>query len=263
MVPRRRLAYHFGLAALIAALAVAPIRAEVRPKPRPPGLVDVIPETQWDHHGRGAAWTRAALAALKSHGAPLADTVPGDIGQWCPGYATGDAAQRRAFWVGFLSALAKYESRWRPGAVGGGGRWFGLLQILPATARGYGCRARSGAALKTGADNLSCAIRIMARTVRRDGVIHARTPRWSGVAADWGPMRSDRKRAEMAEWLRSQSYCQRMTSPRPKARPALRASGNTAEASAIARIRPVHPERRQVLPPSPPPGRDFAASDRL
>lgn len=122
--------------------------------------------------------------------------------------------------MGFLSALAKYESTWKPTAVGGGGRWYGLLQILPATARHYGCRARSGAALKDGSANLACAIRIMARTVTRDGVIHARKPRWSGVAADWGPMRSEAKRHEMAAWLRGQEYCQLHVSPRPQPRPA-------------------------------------------
>ena len=103
--------------------------------------------------------------------------------------------------------------------MGGGGKWFGLLQISPSTARDYGCRAGTGEALKDGAGNLSCAIRIMATTVERDGVIHAREPRWSGVSADWGPMRSALKRQEMRNWLRQQDYCQLHQSPLPKARP--------------------------------------------
>lgn len=186
---------------------------------RPAGMADIIPKTRWDHRSEASAWTRAALSALKAHGAPLVRTVPEDIAQWCPGYASAPAPVRRAFWVGFLSALAKHESTWKPEAVGGGGRWYGLLQILPATARGYDCRARSGSDLQKGAANLSCAIRIMARTVPRDGVIHASSPRWRGVAADWGPMRSPIKRQDMANWLRSQDYCQRTGSPRPMPRP--------------------------------------------
>ncbi|MEX0311682.1 MAG: lytic transglycosylase, partial [Tateyamaria sp.] len=103
--------------------------------------------------------------------------------------------------------------------VGGGGKWYGLLQILPATARGYGCAAGTGAALKNGAANLSCAVRIMAVTVPRDGVIYGRGGK--GVAADWGPMRSAAKRADMAGWLRKQRYCAPLDSVRPVSRPAL------------------------------------------
>nr|WP_245964142.1 transglycosylase SLT domain-containing protein [Roseovarius spongiae] len=193
-----------------------PDDAEVRPVARAPAP----PPMRWAHRPESAQWTRSALEALRTHGAPLAASVPRDIAQWCPGYETAAPPQRRAFWVGFLSALAKYESTWRPNAVGGGGRWFGLLQIQPSTARGYGCRARSGQALKNGNANLSCAIRILARTVPRDRAIALRDGRWRGVAADWGPMRSKRKRAEMAAWLRGQSYCAITRSPRPKARPA-------------------------------------------
>lgn len=109
------------------------------------------------------------------------------------------------------------------------------------------CRQRRGfmiarpaavPALKSGPANLSCAIRIMARTVTRDGVIHARTPRWSGVSADWGPMRSPAKRQEMANWLRGQDYCQMQVSPRPVPRP-------TPEGLVMGpRRAPIRPEHR-------------------
>ncbi|RVV99088.1 ABC transporter permease [Mesobaculum littorinae] len=187
----------------------------IRPKPRPT-VVHVDPVARWDFRNDGAAWSAEVLSALRRHGAPLVKTVPRDIATWCPGYASAPPEARRAFWNGFLSALAKYESTYRPTAVGGGGRWYGLLQILPATARHHGCKAGTGGALKDGGANLSCAIRIMSRTVTRDGVIHAKSPRWSGVSADWGPMRSDEKRAEMARWLRGQPYCALFASPRPK-----------------------------------------------
>ena len=185
---------------------------------RPP-LVrpDPMPETRWAHKADHALWNRAALSALKGHGASLVDLVPQDAATWCPAYIHADDVQRRAFWVGFLSALAKHESTYRQTAVGGGGKWYGLLQILPATARGYGCSARSGSALKNGSANLSCAIRIMAVTVPRDGVIYA--PGGRGVAADWGPLRSRNKRADMVSYTRNLPACQIARVPRPRLRP--------------------------------------------
>ncbi|MEM8579117.1 MAG: transglycosylase SLT domain-containing protein [Pseudomonadota bacterium] len=201
---------------VLIALGAAPAWADpVRPALR----AEALPATQWAHRPDHALWTRAALAALKGHGAPLVEMTPGDVARWCPAYRQAPPAQRRAFWVGFLSALAKYESTWRARAVGGGGRWHGLLQILPATARGYGCAARTGAALQDGGANLSCAIRIMAQTVPRDGVIHARDGRWRGVSADWGPMRSAVKRRAIAAWTAAQPYC-RAAMLRPRPRPA-------------------------------------------
>ena len=101
----------------------------------------------------------------------------------------------------------------------GCGRWYGLLQILPATAQGYECAAGTGEALKSGAANLSCAVRIMAYTVKRDGLIHGRDSKWRGVSADWGPMRNAAKRADMARWLKRQNYCKPVNALRPKARP--------------------------------------------
>lgn len=197
--------------------ADGPVR--VRPRMRRAAL----PHARWSYRVEAPLWTRAALSALDNHAAPLVEMVPDDIETWCPAYPQADAQTRAAFWVGFLSALTKHESTYRPDAVGGGGRWYGLMQILPATARGYGCRARSGAGLKNGADNLSCALRIMARTVPRDGVIHGYSQqfkrKWRGVSADWGPMRSRAKRADIASWLRAQSYCRPLSHIRPKSRP--------------------------------------------
>ncbi|NRB00618.1 MAG: transglycosylase SLT domain-containing protein [Rhodobacteraceae bacterium] len=162
------------------------------------------PVAKWDFKPEGETWTEATLAALGSHGAALTDVVPSDIAQWCPAYPQAEEEQRAAFWTGLISALAEHESTWRQTAVGGGGRWFGLVQISPATARGYGCDARSGEALKDGSANLSCAIRIWAETVPRDGVVSAGG---GGIAADWGPMVQTRKREDMRAWVRQQDYC--------------------------------------------------------
>lgn len=163
------------------------------------------PPMRWDHHPEANDWTAMAFTALETHGASLSATTPRDIAAWCPAYTEATETERQAFWAGLISTLAKHESTWNPRAVGGGGRWFGLVQIAPATARGYGCEARSGEALKNGTANLSCAIRIMAHTVPRDGVVSAGM---RGVAADWGPFHSSRKREDMRAWVSSQPYCQ-------------------------------------------------------
>lgn len=172
---------------------------------------------RWDHRPEAHHWTEASLTALQAHGAALPQSVPADIETFCPGYEDASLEERRLFWTGLLSALAKHESTWRPEAAGGGGRWIGLLQIAPATARAYGCQARDVAALKDGEANLSCAIRIMSRTVARDGVVGAAGR--GGIAADWGPFTVSSKREEMAAWTRSQPYCQPQSASLPQLLP--------------------------------------------
>lgn len=175
-----------------------------------------LPKMRWGGSVKHQQWNADALAALRSHGQVLPQTVPKDIESWCPYYREADVFTREAFWIGFLSALSKHESTYNQAAVGGGGRWFGLVQISPGTARGYGCRARSGKALKDGGNNLSCAIRIMSVTVPRDNVIAGRDIRWRGVAADWGPLTNSSKRSDMAKWLQAQPYCTASITPQKK-----------------------------------------------
>ncbi len=208
-----------GMIAVTMVLAVA-AQGFAGPQDRPrPRALGEIPRTRWERESAGALWTQAALSAMRTLGKPLTATVPADIDQWCPAYRVAPRDQRAKFWVGLISALARHESTWKETAVGGGGKWFGLMQILPATARGYGCRARSANGLMDGSDNLSCAIRIMAVTVPRDGVIATRKGRWRGIAADWGPMTNRAKRSDISRYTRAQKYCRALSSVRPRARP--------------------------------------------
>ena len=158
----------------------------------------------WNHRAEGDRWTKAAMTALDTHGAVLVHTVPEDIDAYCPGYEDAGPAGRKGFWVTFLSALAKHESTWAADASGGGGQWLGLLQISPQTAHGYGCQAQTAEELKKGGKNLSCAVRIMAVTVPRDGVI---SEGMRGVAADWGPFHQAEKRADIQATTRAFSGC--------------------------------------------------------
>jgi hypothetical protein len=174
----------------------------LRPVERDPWAA---PALRWDGHPEDMDWTLATMAALRGPGAALVRTVPQDIASWCPGYEAAGSGQRRAFWAGLVSALAWHESTHDEGAVGGGGQWFGLVQISPATARFRGCSATSGQALLDGEANLRCGLRIMGATVPRDGVV---SQGMRGVAADWGPFHSSRKREDMRQWVRAQDYCQ-------------------------------------------------------
>jgi hypothetical protein len=190
------------------------IPVSLRPKAR---KLLIVPDARWDQIPGSRSWSMAVLSGLRAHASGLPDLVPRDIATYCPAYPNAGRPQREAFWVGLISALAWHESTHRPAAVGGGGRWFGLVQIYPPTARFYKCKAQSGNALKDPEDNLSCALRIMAVTVPRDNVI-SRGMR--GVAADWGPFHSQRKRDDIISWTRAQDYCTGLArSLRPVARP--------------------------------------------
>lgn len=159
----------------------------------------------WDHRPEAESWTTATLLAVSSKDADLAQAVPDDIAAWCPGYASATLAERRMFWAGLLSKVAKYESSWNPAAAGGGGRYIGLMQISPRTAGNYGCDATSAKELKDGAANLQCAVTILSQQIARDGVVAGNGTR--GAGRDWMPFRDRAKRAEIAAWTASQPYC--------------------------------------------------------
>ena len=175
-----------------------------------PDLTAYLPEglqpaMRWDARPEAATWTSRTLTAVAARDSELAATVPGDIATFCPGYALAPMGQRRAFWVGLLSATAKYESGYNPKASGGGGRYIGLMQISPRTASHYGCEANSSAALEDGAANLECAVRIIAPNVGSDRMVAGNGNR--GMARDWGPFKKKSVRAEIAAWTASQAYC--------------------------------------------------------
>ena len=194
----------------------APVIPQARPEAAPAGGPgpDPRPETpvptlHWDQQRSGMvapadpAWGIALITAIRAN-EDLLMTVPEDIEPWCPAYGAAGLDQRAAFWAGLMSVLAWYESTHNPRAIGGGGRWFGLVQIAPATARHRGCAVGSGEALLDGVANLRCGVRIMAQNVLRDGVV-SRDMR--GVAAEWGPFYSRPRREAMREWVSAQDYC--------------------------------------------------------
>ncbi|WP_374303886.1 transglycosylase SLT domain-containing protein [Paracoccus sp. (in: a-proteobacteria)] len=165
------------------------------------------PPMRWGQASGSEQWTKATLAALDRDGVTILSRVPGDINAFCPNYPHLNPTGRKAFWAGLLSAVAKHESTYNPQASGGGGKWLGLMQIAPATWRNYGCNGN----IRNGGDNMSCAVKIMSRQVARDNAVAHDGNGWRGIARDWAPLRNASKRADIAAWTSSQSYC------RPKA----------------------------------------------
>jgi hypothetical protein len=185
-------------------MATASLVACVQTKPAEE-MSFAAPPMQWDHHPEGVEWTESTLTALSSKDQMLSERVPADIATWCPGYQDASVEERRAFWAGLLSAVAKYESTWNERASGGGGRWIGLMQIDPRSAANYGCEATSVGALKDGEANLECAVEIMSTQVAKDGLVAGGGNR--GIGRDWAPLRSSEKRSAMAAWTSQQPYC--------------------------------------------------------
>jgi hypothetical protein len=170
-----------------------------------PDLAAMMPAMRWDHRPEASDWTQATLTAVAARDDALAGQIPADIATFCPNYAKASLPERRAFWAGLLSAVAKYESSWNPAASGGGGRYLGIMQLSPRTAAQHGCDAQSAAALKDGAANLQCSVKVMAHAVGTDGVVAGNGRQ--GVGRDWMPLRKSKERAEIAAWTSSQSYC--------------------------------------------------------
>jgi hypothetical protein len=194
---------------------------------RPMAREDFLPRARWDDRAGTQAWTRAAMKAINNQRHDLSDIVPVDIASWCPAYVRNGEVRRDAFWIGMMSALARHESMFNPGAVGGGGLYYGLFQILPSTARHYRCEATTGQELRDPEANLACAIRIMSATVARDDAVSYYDGRWRGVAADWGPMTNSDKRADMQDWTRAQNYCAVPTAVTVSLRPLSRPGGDS------------------------------------
>lgn len=162
-----------------------------------------VPPMRWGERNGSDEWTRATMEALDREGVTMLSSVPHDIAEFCPNYRQLAPTGRKAFWAGLLSAVARHESTFNPQAAGGGGRWIGLMQIAPATWRNYGCTGN----MRDGADNMACAVKIAAEQVGRDNAVARSEGGWRGVARDWAPMRSSKKRADIAAWTSSQSYC--------------------------------------------------------
>ena len=166
-----------------------------------------LPKLRWDARAGSQAWSLALLMEIERHPRTFLRKVPQDIKAFCPGFAEGSAVDRAAFWAALLSGIARHESRSNPRASGAGGRYLGLMQISPATARNYGCAA-SGEGLLDGGPNMVCSVKIVAHHVARDGQVVGQSGAWRGAARDWMVLRDPAAREDITGWIKKQEYCQ-------------------------------------------------------
>ena len=186
--------------------------------PAPASEVARSIETDWAHMPQSDAWTALAAGSIDAIGSPLLKTVPSDIDAFCPAYERLDDTGRRAFWVGLLSAMARFESGFDPSvsfderahcpscdwALTRDGRHVisrGLLQLSQESANAYrGCPVSIAdeEKLHEPALNLRCGVAIMSRLVSRDGVISRKDGQWKGGSAYWSVLRPGKLEAIQA-----------------------------------------------------------------
>lgn len=196
----------------------APPAPEVPDAPVPVTDAQAGIETDWAHMPQADEWTALAAGSIDEIGGPLLETVPSDIGAFCPAYERLDDAGRRAFWVGLLSAMARFESGFDPSvsfderahcpscdwALTRDGRHVisrGLLQLSQESANAYrGCPVpiADEEKLHEPALNLRCGVAIMSRLVSRDGVISRKDGQWKGGSAYWSVLRPGKLEAIQA-----------------------------------------------------------------
>lgn len=173
----------------------------------------------WAQNNRDGSWTRSAESAVAN--SPLIQLVPKDIQYFCPTYPKLHHEERRKFWVGLLSAMAKPESNFKPerfyqekflDAKGRPVISRGLLQISieSANQQRYGCGIPYAAKLHDPDVNLACGVKIMSKWVATDGVIakHTQPRTHKGGGRYWSTLRPQRGHLRaIADFTRNLPFC--------------------------------------------------------
>lgn len=173
----------------------------------------------WSATNKDGSWTRTAESAVAN--SVLVDLVPQDVQYFCPAYPHLPRAERRKFWVGLLSAMAKPESNFKPqryyrekfrDAKGQAVVSRGLLQISieSANQKRYDCAIKDAAKLHDPAVNLSCGVKIMSKWVATDGIIakHQKPRSHKGASRYWSTLRPQHGHLRaIADFTRSLAFC--------------------------------------------------------
>jgi Transglycosylase SLT domain len=138
----------------------------------------------WRKVNKDCFWTKAAETAAAA--SSLSKQTPADVTNFCPNYANLATEQRNMFWAGLLSAMARPESNYKPGAIytenftdGSGKKVIsrGLLQISieSANQKRYACGIKKSEDLHDSTTNLSCGVKILEAWVINDNTIASYT----------------------------------------------------------------------------------------
>ncbi len=189
---------------------------ELVPTPKPA----MSYQADWDAKPDGASWTALTLKAISDLGGDLLTTNVSDVADFCPGYPSMTSeADKTAFWVGLVSAMARLESGHDPSVSyqenfkTSDGRWVisrGLLQLSQESANAYsGCTVpvTNEALLHDAEVNLRCGVIILSRWVGMDGQIADTQAPWRGGARYWSVLRAPAKIAAIKAYTRSMGVC--------------------------------------------------------
>lgn len=172
----------------------------------------------WAKKNTDGSWTAAAEAAVASSNLPGA--VPKDIDKFCPGYKVQDVSNRKFFWVGLLSIVARPESNFKPetkytekfkDSNGKNVISRGLLQISieSANQKRYSCGIKRAEDLHDPAINLTCGIKILDAWMMNDNVIatYGNEPSRGG-GRYWSTLREKNKHLpELTAFTRALKVC--------------------------------------------------------
>lgn len=191
----------FGLISLVPALALGAVSAD------------------WDQMPQGKAWTDVTLKALDELGGSLFTmSVPADASVYCERFSQLDRDEKKAFFVQLISAMARYESSFRPATAykesftdAKGNRVVsrGLLQMSLESARSYGCPIKTAVELHDPEINLRCAVQALNKWIPTDGKLGSGS---KGGARYWGVLRNSKAKKIHAK-TRSLPFCQVRLAP--------------------------------------------------
>lgn len=145
----------------------------------------------------GADLTRITLHELNFLPDQFYAKVPRDVRDWCPAFRQQTLQGRKAFYLGLISGIARYETDFRANVkyLEASGHYSrGLLQLgqlaLSYYPQEYRCDASGDPRqLHDLQENISCGVMLISHWVNRDGYIAAPGNRGDGDARYFGAAR--------------------------------------------------------------------------
>lgn len=191
---------------------------DVTVDPTEPDEIDELGKARWESSsGENREWTVYTFKKIDTAAPDLIKKTPGDIENFCPSYPSLRPAQKKNFWIYLLSAMAELESNFNPALnytedfTDSSGRRVvsrGLLQLSMESGLAYGCPLKKETDLNSPTANLDCALRIINRWIKTDGVIRGGgTGAWKGGARYWAVLRKTEHYERIRGWTKLLSIC--------------------------------------------------------
>ena len=190
-------------------------------------VTPVTYQALWDSYSdpsgayTGRDLTRITLRELEAQPDALFAVEPVDYRQWCPAFKQLDREGRKAFYLGLISGIARYESDFRANVkyLEPGGHYSRGLTQLGQLALSYYPRSRCDVSgdprqLHNVDKNLTCATMLVSYWVQRDGYVASKgnngsgDARYYGAARYWATLREGlRGHEQISAYTRSLPIC--------------------------------------------------------